>query len=329
MSLFDDDEAEMTRHRLLHDDDVEAILGGRPVPDDLHHLARFVEEVREAATGGPPAPSATLAAVLRDGGATPARASRRTSAARSIAAKAAFASAVAVAVVGTGAAAGGLPSGVQSAVEAAVRTVTPFEVRGTPAPDEPVVLEDELEPEPVVDTTVPGPAEGQSFGEWVSEQAHADDGKPGVDGAVISAAARAKAKDEECPATTLPEAEPGAETETDASLPEGDEECDEEDGEGHGRPESPGQHGRDRAAQTPAATAPGLTGEYPGRGHGRGHSDGEDEAPSTSVAEEPADPSSLQGGGGPPSDRGRPGRGGDHGPGNGPGNGKGKGPGRP
>jgi len=110
-------------------------------------------------------------------------------------AQAATGAGIAVVVVAGAGAAGVLPDPVQSTVSTVVETVTPFElptgeepVTEEPVTEEPVTEEPVVE-EPVeedVDGEVPaedvefdpatwvaeGPAEGQSFGEWVSASAH-------------------------------------------------------------------------------------------------------------------------------------------------------------
>lgn len=324
----DDHGDDMSQHRLIHDDEAESILGGAPHDGDLAELARFVAEVRRAASATTtPVPSAAWAAVLD----APEPLDRRTrmpvppATARSLAGKITIASVVALAALGTGAAAGYVPAPITDAVAATVRTISPFETEptdevtsgddttttsSTSSTTTTTTIVEEPAEEPVV-APVAGPAEGQSFGDWVSEQAHADDGTPGVDGQVISAAARAK--HDECDDGTPTEDTITDDTVTDDTVTddcaEDEDEDEESDGDDHG-------DARGRSAETPAVTAPGRTGDHRGRGHG-GTTTTASSQPPTEVAssgDDTTEPAST-------SD--------DGGRGNGRGNGKGKGRGAP
>jgi hypothetical protein len=197
----------------------EAVLAGRPVPEQGTALAAFTEAVRSSAssTGRP---NAALAALLADGlpgdrAAVAASSARRRPrgirparlfSARPVVQLAAGAGLVLVAFTGAGAA-GALPDSLQHGFATVAATVgvevedpqpaqqeLPPVPSSTPTPDatEPTDGAGDDAQAPTVDDGytledwAEGPAVGQSFGDWVSEGAR----HGYADGAVISREAR-------------------------------------------------------------------------------------------------------------------------------------------
>lgn len=143
MNVSDDDHDEMSRHRLLTDRDIDAVLDGTDVSPDLEPLAHFVVDLREAGTDRSVQLPPALAALFESGifpqdDTHPAAAGNATRRPRmripqavaglSLAAKLALVGGFAAAAAGGAAAAGSLPDPVQNAAAAVVRTVTPFEI---------------------------------------------------------------------------------------------------------------------------------------------------------------------------------------------------------
>jgi uncharacterized membrane protein YgcG len=211
----------------------EAVLAGRPVPEQGAQLAAFTEAVRASASA-PGRPSAALADLLAGGllvdqpspaaPTAPRRRGRLAVFVPALLARIASASAVAQAATGAGivlvaftgaGAAGALPDSLQhgfatvaSSVGIQVEdphptedVVAPTAPGTTPAPAGTVVEAPEVAtdrgddaPAPVVDDGLTreqwekGPADGQSFGDWVSEGAR----HGYADGAIISREAHEK-----------------------------------------------------------------------------------------------------------------------------------------
>lgn len=147
MSSFDDDEDEMTRHRLITDQDADAILAGDPPHADFTDLASFVVEVRNVAADTVVTASPALQAMWATGisiesgpaGQAPATSNRRNRmsvpqfiAGLSLAGKIALGAGLAAATAATGALTGTLPGPVQHVVSVAVHDATPFEVPDNP-----------------------------------------------------------------------------------------------------------------------------------------------------------------------------------------------------
>ena len=153
MSGFGDYDTEMFRRNDIDDAAIEAFFTGNGAGDELASLAGFAEELRAAATGPVPAPSAQLAAMLAEGFSTEQGDLSATAASNvpgpapqaaglpkwrkkkmigeflaglSVATKAAFGITMAAASVTAAGAAGALPEPAQNAVAAAVEAVTPF-----------------------------------------------------------------------------------------------------------------------------------------------------------------------------------------------------------
>ncbi|WP_116449659.1 hypothetical protein [Blastococcus litoris] len=193
------------------EDAFEAYLAGRPVPDEGAALATFAGAVRATATR-PGRPNAALAELLATGlladqpspSARTARTRRRRRSAMffpALFAKLLSAGAVAQAAAGTGVvlvvatagATGVLGDDVQDTVASVVETITPLDIEGGDDTGDVAVDDDDSTTDAAgiptaVATTTPaepsaeafdaeawaaaGPAEGQSFGSWVSEGAH-------------------------------------------------------------------------------------------------------------------------------------------------------------
>jgi hypothetical protein len=219
----DDHDVQMPTTPLLDDDTIDALVEGRPVPDQHAPLAAFASLVRAAGQGPPPRPGLELARLLRSGVAGPGdhttaigtiaataahrRARRRHLVAKvasaGIAAKIALGVTAAAAVVGAGAG-GLLPDPADRVVQNAIEVVTPFGFgpddsgtgtgTGQPADDPGAGGSD------APGTSAP---EDDRFGEDVSSDATGEsDGETGVDGQDIA--------DEAPGATNRPTDDPGA-----------------------------------------------------------------------------------------------------------------------
>lgn len=223
MNPPDDHDVQMPTTPLLDDDTIDALVEGRPVPDQHAPLAAFASLVRAAGQGSPPRPGLELSRLLHDGVAGPAdrvtaigtvAATAAHGPARSrhlvakvagagLAAKIAVGVTAAAAVVGAGAG-GLLPDPADRVVRGAIEVVTPFGFgpddsgtgtgTGRPADDPGAGGSD-----------APGTSasDADRFGEDVSSDATGEsDGETGVDGQDIA--------DEAPGATNRPADDPGA-----------------------------------------------------------------------------------------------------------------------